>query len=306
MGGNLQPPSYDYVAYVDESGDPSVRRVKPIDNPGSSEWMTVSAVVIRAEQEANTTAWLGDIIGKMNSHQMQYLHFRNLSDWRKATACAELAKLPVRCFVVCSNKKNVRGWNNPFAAQVPSKNWFYCWMTRVLLERVTHFVKADSLKRFNEIRRVKIVYSRAGGLSYPQMAAYYEWIKDKSRANNQYLKMGDLVYETMHSHLLEVRIDRLVPGLQLADIVASAYFKACDKYDTGGCNSSYAKLLTNRMGACPDEKRGVIPGYGVKLLPGLRNAKLDVDQQDIFRHFGYPSQWWDKKRVPDPYAPNTF
>jgi hypothetical protein len=200
----------------------------------------------------------------------------------------------------------MRGWSNPFAAQVPSKNWFYCWMTRILLERVTHFVKADSEKRFGQIRRIKIIYSRAGGLSYPQMAAYYEWIRDKNRANNQFINHGDIVYETIHSHLLEVRDDISEPGLQLADGVASSFFKACDKYDTGKCDPSFAKLLTNRMGACPDEKHGVISGYGVKLLPGMRNAKLNRDQEDIFIHFGYPNQWWDKKRAPDPFAPNTF
>jgi hypothetical protein len=306
MNGAIQVPSYDYVAYIDESGDPSVRRVKPIDNPGSSEWMTVSAVVIRAENERHTAPWVSAILAKMESPQMQKLHFCKLSHWRKQVVCEEIAKLPVRCFVLCSNKKNVRGWNNPFAAQVPSKNWFYCWMTRVLLEKVTHFVAADSQARFGEIKKIKIVYSRAGGLSYPQMTAYYEWMRPKAKANNQYLKHGDMVYETISPHLLEVRDDKTEPALQLADAVASAFFKACDKYDTGGCDPAYAIALTKRMGACPDKKDGMISGYGLKLLPGLSGAKLDADQEVIFRHFGYPRQWWDKKRVPDPYAPNTF
>jgi hypothetical protein len=307
MTGATQVPSYDYVAYIDESGDPSVRRVKPLDSPGSSEWMTVSAVVVRAENEAQVTQWIQNISSQMHSPQMHGLHFRKLTPWRKKVLCEEIAKLPVRCFVVCSNKKNMRGWHNPFAAQVPSKNWFYCWMTRVLLERVTHFVSADSIQRFREVRRVKVVYSRAGGLSYPQMTAYYEWIRNKGRANNQFLNRGDLIYETLNPHLLEVRDDVTEPGLQLADAVASAFFKACDKYDTGGCDPSFAKLLTNRAGAVPDTKHGMIAGYGVKLLPSLRGAKLDADQEDIFRHFGYPNQWWDnKKRAPDPYAPNTF
>jgi hypothetical protein len=81
--------------------------------------------------------------------------------------------------------------------------------------------------------------------------------------------------------------------LQLADIVASAFFKACDKYDTGGCNPEFAKALRDRMAREPDTKTGQISGFGVKLLPSLKKAKLDPDQAEIFRFYGYPLQWWD-------------
>jgi hypothetical protein len=36
-----------------------------------------------------------------------------------------------------------------------------------------------------------------------------------------------------------------------------------------------------------------ISGYGLKLLPGFAKAKLDSDQAEIFRFYGYPAQWWD-------------
>jgi len=39
-------PSYGYVAYIDEAGDDGLRAVKPISNPGSSEWLVLSAVVL--------------------------------------------------------------------------------------------------------------------------------------------------------------------------------------------------------------------------------------------------------------------
>jgi hypothetical protein len=68
-----------------------------------------------------------------------------------------VAGLPIRCFVVCSNKKNMKGYINPWAAQIPSKNWFYCWLTRVLLERITEFISNDAMKRFRSVRRVKLV-----------------------------------------------------------------------------------------------------------------------------------------------------
>jgi hypothetical protein len=43
----------------------------------------------------------------------------------------------------------------------------------------------------------------------------------------------------------------------------------------------------------PDNNNGRISGFGVKLLPSFAKAKLDADQTEIFRHYGYPRQWWD-------------
>jgi hypothetical protein len=304
MVGDPYNPDYDYVAYIDESGDQGLQKVKPLDPDGSSEWLIVSGVVIRKENEAIASQWVRHIIEKLDSPQLRSLHFRKLDPpWRKETICREIAALPLRSFVVCSNKKNMRGYENPFAAQVPSQNWFYCWLTRVLLEKITHFVAADSRQRFGAVRRVKLVYSRAGGLRYGQMAAYYEWIREKRRNDNQVLFWGDLEYETVHSLLLEVRHHRDEPRLALADAVASAFFRACDKRDTGACNTAFATLLAPRMAATPDRKGGTVAGYGVKLLPGWKKAAHDRDQQEIFRHFGYPKQWWDNRWAPDPFVP---
>lgn len=305
MSAAIPKPDYEYVAYIDESGDQGLQKVKPLDPKGSSEWLIVSGVLIRKKYEDEATTWVNNIIPKLESPQLRGLHFRKLKpQWRQELVCREIAGLPLRLFVVCSNKKNMKGYNNPFAAQVPSQCWFYCWLTRVLLERLTHFVDEDAKDRFGESRRVKLVYSRAGGLKYSQMAAYYEWMRDKNRNNNQYLKMGDLRYATIHSHLLEVRDHESEPRLALADSLATAFHNACDKHDSGPCDLTCATLLSDRMARWPRNPNGQVAGYGVKLLPGFKGAALDKEQQKIFQHFGYPKQWWDgKERVPDPIVP---
>jgi hypothetical protein len=57
---NLPNPAerYGYIAYVDEAGDFGLRNVSPIDRSGASEWLILSAVVIRAEKEGETVAAL--------------------------------------------------------------------------------------------------------------------------------------------------------------------------------------------------------------------------------------------------------
>ena len=284
-------PDYHYVAYIDEAGDDGLKAVKPLVMPnGSSEWLVLSAVVIRAENQSKVEDWVTAIKSEFRNHQRSDIHFSGLNPAKRATACRMMAELDARYFVIASNKKNMQGYENPFAGKIPSSNWFYCWMTRLLLERVTRFVLDRSMKDHGEAKKLRIEYSARGGLKYSQMHAYYEWMKLKR--TNPYLPWGRVQWDVMHPDLLKVYPHLERDGLQLADVVASAFFKACDKYDTGGCDPQFAKLLRPRMARHPDRSNGRISGFGVKLMPGLHKAKLDADQAAIFKDYGYPKQWW--------------
>ena len=286
-------PEYDYIAYIDEAGDEGLAKVKPIDENGSSEWLTLGAVVIKAAREKEAITWVRDIIGNFHNHQAKGLHFRHLNPAKKRLVCAKMATLDLRCFAVASNKKNMRGYRNPWAEQIPSKNWFYCWLTRLLLERVTYFVRQRSIETFGEPRFLKIEYSERGGMSYAQLNAYYDWLKLKSIGDNLFLPLGDLHWDVMHRSLLEVHNHNARAGLQLADVVASAFFKASDLYDTGEVDPEFAKLLSPRMARDPNRTQGNVTGYGVKLMPRWSTANLLAEQQEIYRFYGYPGkQWW--------------
>lgn len=297
-----KPPAYSYVAYIDEAGDPGLTKVAPRTPGGSSEWIIVSAALIPAELENEVGGWVADLMAQLNSHQLRDIHFQKLNDHRKAQACTFLAEKGVRLFAVVSNKQNMEGYQNPRAAKVPSDNWFYCWLTRVLLERVTTYVHAAALKRYGESRFVKLEYSERGGLRYSQMHAYYEWLKVKSAAGRValFLPFGDFQYGVLHPDLMRVYNHADRDGLKLPDIVASAFFKAVDVHQTRDCNDAFAKLLAPRMARAPDT--GQVAGFGVKLLPNWRTLNrfgVPEEQRKILRHFGYPgNQWWQK--VVDP------
>lgn len=145
------------------------------------------------------------------------------------------------------------------------------------------------MRDYGEVKRVKLVFSERGGLSYSQMNAYYKWLSYKGE--NQVLKLGNLAYDTIDMQLMEVQNHAGHDGLKLADIVASAFFKGADVHDTGASDPQFAMALRPRMARAPN---GQISGYGVKLMPayGQLKSRTQPEQLEIFRHYGYPAQWW--------------
>jgi len=290
--------NYSYVVFIDESGDDGLAQVKPLDPNGSSEWLILSAVVILSKNEMDVGGWIKETEKKFKNHQRAGIYFKDLNPAKKRTACQDLAEKPVRLFIVASNKKNMKKYENLNAAKILSRNWFYCWLSRMLLEKVTHFIHSDSLKRFKEVKKAKVEFSARGGQSYSQMSAYYDWLKNKSIANRLFVSKGDIRWGVIDRDLLRVLPHRESPGLQFADISAGAFFKACDLYDTGSIDSEFAKILSSRFARYPNNDGGKIAGYGVKLMPKFNEAKLTNEQEKIFRHFGYPdNEWWDRETI---------
>ncbi len=292
--------NYKYVAYIDEAGDDGLRKIRPLDKAGSSEWLVVSAVVIKASREDEVAKWVDDIRTGLWRYSGRGLHFKNFNENKRLYVCEQMASLSARYFVVCSNKKNMRGYNNPLAAEIPSQCWFYNWVTRLLLERITDFVSWHSSKEYGSPQRMKVEFSNRGGLSYSQMSAYFRWIS--YQGNNTFLRFGKIDWSTISYDLLKVYPHYERSGLQLADVVASAFFKAADKYNTGSCDPRFAKSLKPRIAKFRDLPGQNAAGYGVKLMPSLKGAKLLSEQQEIFKFYGYPKQWWAPDSS-DPLAP---
>src|SRR4051794_15485212 len=112
MSDLTKPPPFDYIAHIDEAGDPGIRRVRPIDNPGATEWFVLGCSLIRAQRNDEQPGWVRKILDDVELKRNQVLHFRDLIDRRKPLVCHAVAGLPVRLFAVISNKKNMKGHRN--------------------------------------------------------------------------------------------------------------------------------------------------------------------------------------------------
>jgi hypothetical protein len=292
-------PSYDYALYIDEAGDPGLKQVRPRSPKGASEWFIIAGALVPVEHEAEIPDWIDEITSNLINNRLPELHFAKLNDDNKLITCSIVCTKKVRFFAIISNKQNMQGYKNPLAelmtTNLPSDNWFYCWMTRVLLERATEFVANQSTEKHGRVGKVKLVLSERGGLRYSQMQAYYEFLNIKSNGGRKplYLPWGKLDFRTLDPKLFDVYRPPEQPGLYLADIAASAFFKAVDDLDTRRLDRTSALALRSIMARDPTSK--LTAGYGVKLLPGLRTLKeynVPREKTQIFYDYGYPKQWW--------------
>jgi hypothetical protein len=271
--------SVAYVAYIDESGDDGLGRVQPIDPNGASEWFVLGAIVVPAHMQREAI-WAQRILTELRLDQRRILHFQPLDRQRQVRACQAIAALPLRCFAVISNKKNMRGHTNPRAARVSysaGRTYFYWWMTRLLLERITEYCERRSRHEYHEPRIVRIEFAQRGGLRYSHCQGYLYWLRWQSKTNSLYLKQGDLKWSVLNP-LDEIRAHDPATreGLQIADSVAGAFYQAVNGY------VEPAIALAPRMAF---DSRGSILGYGIKLMPDGYLNRAPARHRAVFEFY---------------------
>lgn len=281
--------TYGYIAYIDEAGDPGLTRVRPFDEIGASEWLVLSAIVMKAKREPDVVKWVDDIRTNIGVTQRRHLHYRDLSPTRKLAVATAMAELPIRAFVLCSNKKNMRGYHNPRAAKIPSQQWFYNWCVRLLLERVTAFCDDRTEHDYGERRRIKIEFSRRGGHRYSQTRAYHYYLGFQQEGGKIYLKKREPVTNMLSMDLMEDHPHYTRAGLQLADAAASAFYQAIDCLGPGQWVVEPAKALAPIMA----KEKGRQKDFGVTLFPAVPwKAALTPEQKQIFQFYDYDFGRW--------------
>ncbi len=283
------PKQYGYIAYIDEAGDPGLKRVRPVDENGASEWLVLSAVVMRSIREPRVVEWVQDIIGDLGIRRRNDLHYRTLSPARKLNAGNRIAMLPIRAFAVCSNKKNIRGYRNPRAEKISSQQWFYNWCVRLLLERVTAYCTGRTIHDYGECKPIKVEFSERGGHRYSQTAAYQYYLRHQQQGGRIYLTRREPVTAMLAWDLMAAYPHETRAGLQLADFVASAFYQAIDCGGPGAWNIEPAKALAQIM----PKEAGATRDFGVALFPTPPwKADLSPDQKRIFEFYGYDFARW--------------
>jgi hypothetical protein len=292
------PTPHAYTAFIDESGDPGLKR-------SASDWFIPSAVLVRAANETLIQGWIADIKKPMKNQKRLDLHFTKLDLGMRRRACAMLGSLSVRGFTNISRKANMVNYRNLRAENRPARrvyqddeqfvlkpenDWFQNWMTRVLVERVTWYCARLSIKEYKEPRIVRIVIGSRDGFYIQSFIDYLKLDLENQRTGKDTLKY--------HPDWRVLDWDQITeapaasePGLQLADILCGAFTHAVDKKRYGRCGASYAQAFKKIMARGAD---GAIANCGVTAWPRpltKGNRPLAPEQTEIFRFYGLGEKW---------------
>jgi hypothetical protein len=286
---SVAAPTYEYIAYIDEAGDPGLSKIRPLDPFGASEWLTLGAVVIRSEYETEIVTWVRGLRESIRDTQGAALHFRTLSDARKRIVASCMAARSVGGFAVLSHKPNMKKHRNPNAeASLAPRGYFYNWCVRLLLERVTDAVDRDSRAKFGEPKFVKLIFSQRGGVKYNWLRVYLQVLKKQAETNTTFLTKRLVKPAVIHPTLFEALPSAQSAGCQLADVVTSAFHCAADARGSRW-NVVPAQCLKPIM----VKEGGRYADYSVALqpYPAWRAGKgLTSEQREIFSFYGYDFQ----------------
>jgi hypothetical protein len=286
-----------YVAYIDEAGDDGIRTVAPIDPGGASEWFVLGAFVVPTHEDAFVQQWLTEAMRRLMSKQRSDIHFAKLNDARKEVVCQYLASLNFRWFVSVSHKPNMRGHRNTRAELVRSRNYFYNWMARVLLEKVTQYCHRDAMTRYRgkPQHKLRIEFSSRGGMFYPHTRDYLAKLWMQSQSKRLHVTRDDLAWDVFDFQQVHHFSHKERAGLQLADVVTSAFYRGLGHVNGRAGDTRFAAILKPRVAEGP---LGTF-GFGVKLQPDHWDRTIQDHQREVFEFFGAPKKGG---RPPDPVA----
>ncbi len=245
----------------------------------------MAAAVIRKENESKVAPWLRTMRDTARNLQAPDMHFRKLSDKQKRIIAGEISGLPVRLFAVVSNKRNMRQHNNKYARKVSGhKHWFYWWVTRLLLERVTDFCADRNKLDGTPDRKLQIEFSRRKDLRLDDFTDYFTRLW--AQRGNEVLSKRRINWSVFDFQKVYFFDHRNRAGLQFADVVASSFYQAVNIHPHGRCCGDYAIMLEPRIHR---NSNGKAVNEGFTIWPhSLSGLGLSEDQKAVFRHYGYP------------------
>lgn len=257
--------SHTFVAYIDESGDDGLRKLRDRNHGGSSRWLALSCCVVRRANDLQLISVRNSILSEIQRTKTRHLHFADLNHHQRLAACRILAQAPVRLINVLSNKSTVPQLH----AFRTDKSKLYWYLGRYLIERISWLCDDAAVE---EPKRVKIVFSNRSGLSYEEFREYMTVLK--TQCDTQ------IRWHVIDIDAIESRPHTQLAGLQLADCGASAFYAAVEPTRYGDYEPRYAEMLK----PVTYRRRRNFLSYGVKIVPNV--SVLNQHQQrllDIFR-----------------------
>lgn len=266
--------------YIDEAGDPGVRDGLAF-RLGRHEWMCVAAVCVRSSRADEVVGWVKELRDAAKSTQAGALHYHRINRDRRQRVCRVLAAKPCRAFVMVSHKSNLREYINPRLGQMISSGHFYNWCLRLLLERVTAWAETWQLENGGKRGPITIVFASRGH-DWEHFFKYVDKLSMQKKTGTLYLKGPGLASELLDRSNWTVEQAAENAGLQLADVVASAFYQsvnvASPVHDIEPATTLRPIIST---------RDGIAANVGVTLFPLPAQATVPEESRPIFERYGY-------------------
>lgn len=253
-----------FLAFIDESGDDGLsgNYRQPGRRGGSTQWLIISATIVRQERSKSLVGWRDEILAQMPDKKNRNLHFAQLNHGQKLAAVRILSQKPLRIVSVLAAKPPIP------EGTYPDKNQLYFYMTRYLVERVSWLCRDYRRYAPEGDGTVAITFSRRGGMSYPAFRDYLTRLRgDASGTVRVHWPAIDISAVDAQDH------SRLA-GLQIADVGASAMAAIVEPDFYGNYEPRYGRTLKPVV---YNRNRNYL-SYGLKVVPRSDQCGLNDEQ----------------------------
>lgn len=255
--------THSYVAFIDESGDDGLSKFRePGGHGGASSWLVLSVCVFRAAYELEAVRWRDEISGKFPDKKSRSLHFVNLNHSQKVVAAQVIGSKPVRTITIMAAKRPIP------VGMYGEKNQLYFYMARYLIERLSWLCRDLRPSVPEGDGRVKITFSRRGGMSYDDFRQYLRKLKADINGDVR------IHWPVIDIDGVDAQDHSRNASLQLVDAVASSFAAAVEPDRYGNCETRYAELLK----PVTYRRNDNYLSYGVKIVPKYEDCNLSSQQ----------------------------
>lgn len=257
--------AHSFIAYIDESGDDGLpgHFRQPGGEGGPSHWLAIGATVWRQSRDLDMVGFAREIISNLpKQRKSKALHFKDLDHAQRVMAISGLATQPFRVTGIFAHKPII-----PNGIYI-EKNQLYHYMTRYLIERLSWLCRDYRPFVREGDGRVKIVFSRRGGMSYEDFQDYLRHLRDSHDPEIQ------IHWPVIDIDGLEAVDHSQRYGLQLADLAISGLRAAVEFDRYGNLEPRFAETLKPRV----YERNGNFLSYGAKTVPS--SDRISAYQQD--------------------------
>jgi hypothetical protein len=255
--------AHSFVAFIDESGDDGLGNYRtPGQRGGSTKWLVISACLFRQSYNLEAVKWRDSISDKFVNKKNRNLHFMDLNHGQRIVAAQTIGGLPLRALSVMAAKPPIPD------GIYTAKNQLYFYMTRYLIERLSWLCRDHRPNVPEGDGRVKITFSRRGGMSYENFRGYLQHLKDHPTPEMK------IHWPVIDIEAVDAKDHKTNASLQLVDAIASSFAAAVEPDFYGNCETRYAESLR----PVTYHRKGNYLSYGVKIVPRHEDCGLDEQQ----------------------------